>query len=260
MIWNGPIDLPSGVVYAYASRPIIGGAAIVFLHGTARSANHLYLWFERLQGAADLLFIDLPGHGNSDPITETTLPSIADQVRKAIEAVFPARRVLIVGESVGGLIALQIGATWPGAVAGILAADPPLAMRKLYNAQWIMKKLSKGSEFMQRLSEEVFGVYGDRIEDRFYYDLIGACHCPVSILTGDLELLPPRQIDGAPCCLDGTDRYIVETFFADRATFQRKADAGHLLLVDHPGWCHDQLSDLARVAGIALPLQGPKPG
>lgn len=260
-IAQGPIHLPGGMIYAYGGRPIKGdpAPAIVFLHGMGRSSDDLYPWFARLEREADLLFLDLPGHGRSMPIERVDLPGLADHVRAAIVAALPGRRVLIVGESLSGLIALQIGATDANLVAGVLAVDPPLVMRKLPH---LHRSLRNGAAivahpaFFEAVAQSVFGSFGEDREDRIYYDLIGRCPAPVMLLTGDVEVFPIRNLDAATCCLDAVDRYVVETFFGGHASFHRKAGAGHLLLVDHPDWCEARLRELAERAGVPLISSG----
>ncbi len=264
-IAQGAIRLPGGNIHAYGSRPIMGDPtpAIVILHGMGRSSNDLYHWYARLEGQADLLFLDLPGHGRSEPIEQAHLLGMALHVRDAIVAAFPGRRVLIVGESLGALVALQIGATDAGLVTAILAVDPPLVMRKLPHSHRSLRNgaaLSAHPAFFEAISQSIFGSFGDDRRDRIYYDLIGQCSAPVMLLTGDIEVFPIRKLDADTCCMDAVDRYVVETFFWSHASFHRKVGAGHLLLVDHPDWCEERLRDLVDRAGIKLAVrESPSP-
>jgi len=66
------------------------------------------------------LLIDLPGHGRSDALPEYSFGVLAAEVARAIGPT--ARPVVLVGHSMGGVVALTLATGWFGVpVAGVLA-------------------------------------------------------------------------------------------------------------------------------------------
>ncbi|UNK38768.1 alpha/beta hydrolase [Shinella sp. H4-D48] len=99
---------------------------IVFIHGASgnlRDPMHAFL--PALEGRADLLFLDRPGHGYSDPGgPENARP---DGQARAIARLMEARgmaRAIIVGHSFGGAIAASFALEHPEKTAGLLFLAP----------------------------------------------------------------------------------------------------------------------------------------
>jgi len=89
-----------------------GSAAIVFLHGDAATGGMWDQHMERLVGY-HCLAPDLPGHGRSSHLPWTSLDDTAQQVAGLIEDRIPARRVHLVGLSLGGAVAHTLLAQRP---------------------------------------------------------------------------------------------------------------------------------------------------
>lgn len=245
----GSVQLPAGRMILHASLPFRNLPTIVFLHGLFRHSGELTEWFDRLTKTANVIFVDLPGHGSSDPIAGPTLENVTLHVRAALTRALPRHRMVLVGESFGGLVALSLSATdSDDRIAAVLAVDPPLVTKKQLHVHGALKRhwTDRHRGFFKELGESVFGLYDDRLEDRIYYDLIGSCSAPITFLTGDCELFPPRPYDGEICCLDAVDRYVIENAFTANACLYRKEGAGHLLLKDHPDWCLDHISAVVK--------------
>ncbi|WP_312415674.1 alpha/beta hydrolase [Shinella sp.] len=99
---------------------------IVFIHGASgnlRDPMHAFL--PALEGRADLLFLDRPGHGYSDRGgPENARP---DGQARAIARLMEARgmeRAIIVGHSFGGAIAASFALEHPEKTAGLLFLAP----------------------------------------------------------------------------------------------------------------------------------------
>lgn len=235
-----------------APRPVVAIA-----HGALRSSANVLDWAERLRPLADVVLIDLPGHGGSEAVIPASLERIAAQVHRGLKVGLAGREVIFVGESLGGLAGLAIAASAdPSPIVALLAIDPPLATKKLrhvhVNFAQVAIKRPEMAATINSMLKEIFGVEGEEVEERLYYDLFDSISIPTMILNGDITLLPPRNVSEAFCVMDEVDRYIVGKLHGDRAPIHVKAGGGHLLLRDHPDWCFDRLCELARMAGRPL--------
>jgi pimeloyl-ACP methyl ester carboxylesterase len=117
--------LGNGTTISYLERP--GGTEpLVLLHGITDSAKT----YEPLAGRIDERFrvhaLDFRGHGLSDkPDSLYDTDAYADDVRHFIREVIGAP-VLLEGHSLGGAVSVQVGATAPELVTGLVLEDPPL--------------------------------------------------------------------------------------------------------------------------------------
>lgn len=100
--------------------------AIVFIHGASTSLYDPMLSFrEKLQGRAELLFVDRPGHGQSDVggrqniLPDGQADAIAVLMRKR-----GMRKAIVVGHSFGGAIALELAVRHPEMVRGLVLLSP----------------------------------------------------------------------------------------------------------------------------------------
>lgn len=99
---------------------------IVFIHGASGNLRDQAASFlEPLQGRAELLFVDRPGHGYSERGgPENAYP---DGQASAIARLMEKRgieRAIIVGHSFGGAIAASFGVLYPEKTAGLLFLAP----------------------------------------------------------------------------------------------------------------------------------------
>lgn len=82
----------------------------LFLHGWAQSRQ---IWCNQFAAFDDALFLNLPGHGGAqDQDADHWVETLIDQ--------FPAEPVLLVGWSLGGMLAMQMAAHYPDRVAGVV--------------------------------------------------------------------------------------------------------------------------------------------
>ena len=115
------IDLPDGRRLS-AVRWGNGAPEVVLLHGGAQNAH---TWDTvALSLDRSLVAVDLPGHGRSDwrPGHDYSIANQAEDVAVAMSELAPAAR-LVVGMSLGGLIALALSAAHPDLVHRVLLVD-----------------------------------------------------------------------------------------------------------------------------------------
>jgi pimeloyl-ACP methyl ester carboxylesterase len=96
---------------------------VVLVHGGPGSYDHSYFKpdFTRLAEHAQVLYVDLRGHGRSDwgDATAWSFEACADDVRALCDALGIARPVVF-GHSMGAPIVLLYGARHPGHAAGLI--------------------------------------------------------------------------------------------------------------------------------------------
>lgn len=109
-----------GVVLAYEETGE-GAPAIVFVHGVACNRRFWDRQVEHFARAHRVLAIDLRGHGASDaPAQAYTIGALAQDVGWMC-AQLEITRPVVVGHSLGGLVALELAGGRPG---GFAAASP----------------------------------------------------------------------------------------------------------------------------------------
>lgn len=125
-----------------------GALTAVFIHGSGGDLTDWEAQLESLTDAATIVALDLPGHGQSDGPTQTSVEAFADRVMKFVGA--PGlSKVVIVGCSLGSAIAQTIALARPPWLVGLglvgagsrlkvhpaflqgLAEDPDDAINKL---------------------------------------------------------------------------------------------------------------------------------
>jgi pimeloyl-ACP methyl ester carboxylesterase len=99
---DGPALVPDG-------RSMLERPTVVLLHGGPGSFDHSYFKpdFRRLAGVAQVVYLDLPGHGRSDwgDPEAWRFETSADQVRAFCDAVGIARPI-VYGHSLGSFVAM----------------------------------------------------------------------------------------------------------------------------------------------------------
>jgi len=110
----------SEISFLIARSPAKGAAqTILLIHGAGMSARS---WTQQLRGLSpslQVLAIDLPGHGASDPITESSLSGYTDAACTLLTTL-GVGPVFVAGHSLGGSVALALAAHRPELVKGLV--------------------------------------------------------------------------------------------------------------------------------------------
>jgi hypothetical protein len=105
-------------------RVLVDGDAadppVLLLHGIGRSMDDWALQFHRLASAHRVIAVDVPGFGFSErPVGPINLSTFARGVLGAVDVLGETRPLNIIGNSLGGAIALQTLALRPERVASL---------------------------------------------------------------------------------------------------------------------------------------------
>jgi pimeloyl-ACP methyl ester carboxylesterase len=269
------IGTPGQQLFAYTGgKPFEPNLpCVVFIHGAQHDHSVWILQSRYLahHGVA-VLALDLPGHGRSAGPPATSVESIAERIAAALMPL-ASPRLLLVGHSMGSLIALETARRLPARVAGaallataapmrvadaLLAAtrnDPPAAMDMInvwshspalspfaarpgnpapgFNIVWQNLRL------MQRIAAangpQVLPI--DFAACNAYndaLDAVRALQCPALFILGERDqMTPPRS---AQALIDACNNRTVVTL----------AGAGHAMMAESPDGVRQALADFAR--------------
>ncbi|SAL74128.1 3-oxoadipate enol-lactonase [Caballeronia terrestris] len=267
------LDVHGTPAYAYTGGKAFDAArpAVVFLHGAEHDHS---VWALQTRYFAHhgfgVLALDLPGHGRSAGPALADIASLADWVIGVLDAA-QVEKALLVGHSMGSLIALDAAARHPTRVAklALLATAVPMTVSDaLLDAarehepeaidmvnQWshstiAAKPSSPAPGFWlhgmnQRLMERVSA----RGEGLLFHTDFSACNtytegleralqvrCPVLVISGQRDLMTPPKAAGALVKAMSQAGVVVETV---------TLDAGHALMTEQPDATLDALFTFA---------------
>jgi pimeloyl-ACP methyl ester carboxylesterase len=118
-------------LYAYTGgRPFDATKpTVVFLHG-AQCDHSVWILQSRYLAhhGYSVLALDLPGHMRSEGPLPDSVEAIADRVVAALEAA-RIERMIVVGHSMGSLVALEVARRLPDAVSGVVLVATAFPMR-----------------------------------------------------------------------------------------------------------------------------------
>ena len=118
-----PTITRDGIKLAYEERGS-GTPAFVLIHGWTCDRSFFAPQAEHFAKKHRVVSVDLRGHGESDkPQGAYPISAYADDVAHVIDQL-KLGKVIAVGHSMGGITVLQLGASYPDRVAGIVMVDP----------------------------------------------------------------------------------------------------------------------------------------
>lgn len=260
------IDLKGGDVFC-AGATGGKGVGLVFLHGAGMDHSVFALqrrWFAARGRAA--LAPDFPGHGRSAGAPLTAIADMADWVAALIEAAGLDRAVLV-GHSMGALVALETAARHGDLVAGLgllgAAARMPVHPAMIASAKagtfdavamvslWglgpraAMGGAAQPGQWMlascQRLLERapVGALAADLVACDAYaggQDAAGRVACPTVVVAGERDIMAPLK--GAKALAQAVAG----------ATLATLAGAGHMMTMERPDETLDALRGLVKAA------------
>jgi pimeloyl-ACP methyl ester carboxylesterase len=143
--------LGNGISLACLERPG-DDVPLVLLHGISDNALTWAPVLDGIDSRCRVIAPDLRGHGESDkPEARYDAEAYADDVRRLIEEVV-GEPALVLGHSLGGIVAVQVGTTAPGLVRALCLEDPPLYF--VNNLNDLYRSLFEGIVVMARTLQD----------------------------------------------------------------------------------------------------------
>ncbi len=259
-------------------RALVGGPAdgppLVLLHGLGGSSANWALLAPALAERHRVVLVDLPGHGRSGPLPAAPgIGPYADRVALLLERLELGAAV-VVGHSLGGLVALRLAARHPAAVRGLVLAAPAgigsgtkAAERALAFVGWVQpgRRISPYWRAVARsgtLKRIVFGRWFAADPEALGTDAVEALLGEINlhtdtqsasrVLTADDPRLDLHEVGCPALVLWGAEDHqlpVDDAFdYARRLHAQLRviADCGHLLVVERPEACLDAIGDFLR--------------
>ena len=242
-----PVIDANGEKLAYVDEG--DGPALLFIHSLGANS---YMWREQIAALKDrfrCIAFDCRGHGGSSYEGEFTVPDAAADIKAGLDAL-GIETCHMLGLSMGGMIALDINARWPGLARSLIIADSFARPRdgaedRIYATQEAVAYLSMkefGNQYagdrlmpttafdkLDELADAIAKVpakaYVDTVRAIFtadYTDALGKVTAPTLVLIGaddDATPLPESE-------------FMVERI--EGAALQTIPSAGHLSNIDQP--------------------------
>ena len=118
------VEVQGRPVFVRRSPEVPGSVPLVHVHGFAVSGSYLLPTATALANRATTLVPDLPGYGQSAAWGHALgIPSLAWALLEVLDAL-DLVRVVLVGNSMGGPVCLEVAHSAPERVAGVVLASP----------------------------------------------------------------------------------------------------------------------------------------
>jgi 3-oxoadipate enol-lactonase len=183
------------------------GDALVLLHGIGGCAQ---VWQPQLEAFAQHFCVvawNMPGYGGSPPLPRLTFPALADALESLLDAL-PARRIHLVGHSMGGMVAQEFLRRRASRVASVClyATSPGLAQPETPQAAAAAQE--RANEFMLRRIGPLDAGMTMRDMAESVLDQLLAAGAPASARAAAIESIasvPPDVYRDAMRCILGFD-------------------------------------------------------
>ncbi len=144
----------------YYERAGTGEPELLFVPGWCCDHTAFEPQFDHFARTNAVTALDLRGVGSSDaPADGYSIPELADDLA-ALCAAVGIEKPVVVGHSLGGMIAVELGGRYPALPSALVLVDPgPIA------------PLPSSIEFFRRFAEQLEGPDGEKIRRAYVHDM-----------------------------------------------------------------------------------------
>ncbi|MBI4553761.1 MAG: alpha/beta hydrolase [Candidatus Latescibacteria bacterium] len=143
---GGRLRLATGID-VYYERDGDGEPALVFLHGGGGHCWHWQLQMPYFARLTTVLVYDLRGHGRSDaPGGRYSIETFVDDLASLLDAL-RIERPILVGHSLGGMIALRYAFDFPDRVSGIVVVDSGCEVLPQNREEWRQLVVARAQDY-----------------------------------------------------------------------------------------------------------------
>ena len=194
---------------------------------------------------ADGCLMRTPGAG-APRLRRPGVDPIAKAVGHLLETVFAGRPVVLLGVSIGGVVALSVRAS---NLVRVVAIEPPLMTGDLWPIVGPLRDAAARDEPVRDMAWNLFGISATAHEPRDYSGALDDLPCPADVLLGDTPLMPQREVRRFPSLVDAAARARLAA--APNVRLHIAAGAGHNVVAQAPKAVQDVLMESVRRAGAA---------
>jgi pimeloyl-ACP methyl ester carboxylesterase len=126
----------------------------------------------------DIVLCELPGHGASGDVADVSIAAFGAEYAALIDtALRQATGVFVIGESLGGLVALALARSRPAQIRNVILIDTPFLLTRPELADWISQAWREAGRrpYVRRICREIMGFEPEdgRIERTMsHYDMV----------------------------------------------------------------------------------------
>jgi pimeloyl-ACP methyl ester carboxylesterase len=211
----------------------------LLIHGAGASAAIWMMVMARLGRVTRAVAIDLPGHGPSPPFEDKAVLSLTDYRDAAGElaALVGLGPSVVVGHSMGALIAIEAALAWPDKVRGLVlcAAAPRLPV-----SRELLKVIDEDyARFPEWLAQRALSASAKPALRRAF--VAAGVAAPQAVTRADFQAIDGVDLGarlaqvGCPMMwIDGADDVIVGERRARPGEFETIEGVGHLVPIEAP--------------------------
>ncbi|HEV7385056.1 MAG TPA: alpha/beta fold hydrolase [Phenylobacterium sp.] len=241
-------------VIALWSRPDIFGASakpvVLVIGGSFSPAEDLKTLPDAVGILADTCIMRLPGAG-APPLTSLAIADVALAVGELVESIFPRRPVVLLGVSIGAVVALGVRAA---NIARVVAIEPPLVTGGLWPIVAPLREaLGKTHDrLVHDMAFQTFGVAAQEVETRNYLAVLRGLCAPADVVLGETPLEPERPVGRFPSLVGAAERR--ELARNPRIRLHVAPGAGHNVIAQAPRFVLAIVLEASRRASAATPF------
>jgi len=193
---------------------------IVVITGAPSWAEYWVETLAELPGEREMIVVDRPGYGASEPLHPITDIRVQAQALAPVLHAPRGQKVLLVGQSYGAAIATLMAEQNPGAVAGLVLLSGFFS-EPGPTAKWLIDMGAKALKVIPRdLRAAVVEATGQREQLVYARRALARVNAPIHMIHGDKDDFAPIEV---------AERLARETVTRRPIRFQRVAGANHFL-------------------------------